>query len=79
VTKFCAHVHPELTPEYVSFGKAKMVAMMPGMGELKKAIPFFEFFNNLKEDFDSTETDRILGPNLTTLEEWLAREYPHPA
>jgi len=73
---FCARVQPEITPECVSFGKAKMVAMIPSMSELKKAIPFFEFFNDLKEDIDSSETDRILGSNLTTLEEWLEKHYP---
>ena len=41
------------------------------MEKLKLLIPFFEYFEDNEEDVDSIEADRILGPNLTTLEEWL--------
>jgi len=69
--QFCKQVHPDITPESISFFKARLASLLPGMGTLKLLIPFFEYFEDNEEDVDSIEADRILGPNLTTLEEWL--------
>lgn len=73
LTKYCEKVHPDLTPEVVSFSKAKMVAMLPGMKALKKVIPFFEYFSTNDEDVDPTEANNLLGKNQTTLDQWLAK------
>lgn len=71
VTAFCKKVRPELEPMTIAYGMAKMRAAFPGGGKLKPVIAFFEYFENNPEDVDPSEADRILGPNLTTLEEWL--------
>jgi hypothetical protein len=71
--KYCASCHPDLTPEVIPFAMAKTVAVLPGMGQLKKAIPFFEYFSTNNEDVDLAETEQILGGNQTTLDEWLAK------
>lgn len=70
--KYCANRHPDLTPEVIPLGMAKTMAMLPGMGQLKKAIPFFEYFQTNNEDVDPAETEQILGANKTTLDQWLA-------
>ncbi len=71
LTKFCRRHHPELKPETVSFGRAKFLSHLPGMRQLKHAIPFFEYFSRYHEDANPTEADRILGANTTTLDQWL--------
>jgi len=75
VTAFCKRVHPELEPMTVSYAMAKMRAAFPGGGRIKAAIGFFQYFEDNPEDVDASEADRILGPNLTTLEEWV-ETYP---
>lgn len=71
VEAFRARHHPDLEFMQVSYAMAKIRAALPGGGKLKAAIGFFKYFEDNPEDVDSSETDRILGPNLTTLEEWL--------
>jgi uncharacterized protein YbjT (DUF2867 family) len=71
LTKFCGRHYPELKPETVSFGMARFLSHMPGMKELKRAIPFFEYFSTNDEDVDHSAADRLLGPNRTTLGQWL--------
>ncbi|MCD6250434.1 MAG: NAD(P)H-binding protein [candidate division Zixibacteria bacterium] len=71
ITQFCARHYPELKVSSLSYGMAKMAAMIPGQEGLRQAIPFFKYFETRPEDVSTAEADRILGPNLTTLEEWL--------
>lgn len=71
ITQFCACHYPELKVSSLSYGMARMAAMIPGQEALRQAIPFFKYFENRAEDVSTAEADRILGPNLTTLEEWL--------
>jgi len=71
VRQFCARHYPELKVSSLSYGMARMAAMMPGQEGLRQAIPFFKYFESQPEDVSTAEADRILGPNLTTLEEWL--------
>jgi len=68
---FCVSQYPDLEPMTVSYTMAKMRAALPGGAPIKAVIPFFEYFEKNPEDVDTSEADRILGPNLTTLEEWL--------
>ncbi|MBU0982750.1 MAG: NAD(P)H-binding protein [candidate division Zixibacteria bacterium] len=68
---YCARVHPDIKPESVSFTTAKMISLLPGAAKLKAVIPFFKYFETMPEDSDPSEADRDLGPNLSTLEEWL--------
>ena len=68
--RFCTVCYPELQPEVLSFGMAKMFSIMPGMEQLKLAIPFFEYFTDNNEDIDPTESNEILGLNKTSVEEW---------
>jgi len=72
--KFCDYHYPELKPEHVSFFQAKMFSKLPGMGKLKLAIPFFEYFETNNETADPTEANELLGANLTTVEQWV-KEY----
>ena len=71
VELFCARFHPELKPFSVTFTLARLMSIMPGQEMLRKAIPFFKYFETRPEDCSTAEADHILGPNLTTLEEWL--------
>jgi uncharacterized protein YbjT (DUF2867 family) len=76
VERFCARHYPNIKPTTVSYTMAHMLALMPGQEKLKAAIPFFKYFEGQPENGLSDEADRILGPNLTTLEEWLERYRP---
>ncbi len=71
LAQFCARHYPDLTPKSVPFAMASMLAAMPGQAALRMAIPFFKYFEDRPEDCSTAEADRLLGPNLTTLEEWL--------
>ena len=71
IKQFCARHYPDLKVSSLSYGMAKMSALMPGQEGLRKAIGFFKYFETRPEDVSTAEADRILGPNLTTLEEWL--------
>ncbi len=68
--RFCKVCYPDLSPEKMSFGMAKMISNLPGMNALAPAIPFFEYFSTNFEDIDLSEADRILGKNSTTVDEW---------
>ena len=68
---YCEYREPNLEPTIVSFTQAKMLAMLPGMKELKKVIPFFEYFTTVDEDVDRSETDTLLSANETKLRDWL--------
>jgi hypothetical protein len=74
--KFCARAHPDITPEAVSFSKARMLASLPGQSQLRRAIGFFKYMETMPEDVSGEEADQLLGPNLTTLGEWLDRYRP---
>ena len=76
VERFCERFHPEVKPESVSFMKAKMLTLVPGMSGLKRALPFFQYMETQPEDGSPDEAERILGPNLTTLEEWMDEYQP---
>lgn len=71
--KFCERHYPELTPEILSFGTAKMLSHLPGMKKLKLAVGFFEYFSTNTEDVDPSEANGILGANTTTLDQWLEK------
>jgi len=71
LTQYCQRLHPDLTPQTISFDQARMFANLPGMGSLKTFIPFFEYFDSYSEQADSTEADKLLGTNKTTLSKWL--------
>jgi uncharacterized protein YbjT (DUF2867 family) len=71
--KYCSEFHPDLKPQVMSFFKAKILSKLPGMEKLKLAIPFFEYFSTNDENVDSSETDKILGKNMTTLDEWMKK------
>jgi NADH dehydrogenase len=71
VQQFCARVHPEINPTSVPFAAARALSLLPGQSQLRKVLPFFKYFETRPENGSPTEADRILGPNLTTLEEWL--------
>ena len=76
VQSYCTKFHPEMRPGTISFTKARIISLLPGMEMLKEVIPFFKYFDTQPETTDCSETDRILGPNLTTLEEWLETYQP---
>jgi NADH dehydrogenase len=79
VTLFCARHYPEIRPAAVPYWLARTLALAPGRGPLRKMIPFFKYFETRPEPEATAETDRILGPNLMTLEEWLDSYRPPPA
>ncbi len=70
LVKFCTVCYPDLNPEKMSFGMAKMFSKLPGMKPLELAIPFFEYFSTNVENIDLSEADTILGKNNTTVDEW---------
>ncbi len=67
---FCSICYPDLSPEKMAFGMAKMFSKLPGMEVLDLAVPFFEYFSKNVENIDTTEADSLLGKNNTTVEEW---------
>jgi uncharacterized protein YbjT (DUF2867 family) len=69
--RFCGRHFPGIKPNQLGFTMARLMAKMPGMDQLKMAIPLFEYFETMQEAGDSSEADRILGPNETTLDQWL--------
>ena len=71
LTRFCGRFYPDIKPGSISFVTARLISVLPGMKQLKLMLPFFKHFDETKEDVDGNEADRLLGPNLTTLEEWL--------
>ena len=71
VSQYCAEFHPKIKPMRVSFFQARLLSLLPGMKTLKLAIPFFKYYNSQFEATSDDDADRILGPNLTTLEEWM--------
>jgi uncharacterized protein YbjT (DUF2867 family) len=75
---FCQRVYPERQPQMVSYMKAQLLALLPGMRELRRVADFFKYMEVTPEPEEDRTADRILGPNLTTLEEWLDR-YQRPS
>jgi len=73
LTKFCSRHYPDIKPQVIGFTMAKIMSKLPGAEMLKLAVPFFMYFSRITEDVNPSEADRILGPNLTTIDEWLAR------
>ncbi len=71
INQFCTRHHPGIKVTSLPFGLAKIVALLPGQQALRTGTPFFEYFETRPEDVSTDEADRILGPNLTTLDEWL--------
>jgi len=70
LTRFCGRFYPELKPGSISFFTVRLLSVLPKMKQLKLMLPFFKYFDETEEDVDGSEADRLLGPNLTTLEEW---------
>lgn len=75
--QYCQRLHPDLEPQTVSFEMARTLALMPGMESMKTFIPFFEYFNDYREEADSAEADSLLGANKTTLSKWLESQKSH--
>jgi len=71
VSRFCARHYPDIKPAAVPYWLARTLALAPGQQQLRKTIPFFRYFETRPEPEEAAESDRILGPNLMTLEEWL--------
>lgn len=71
VQTFCKRLHPDIKPSSLPLGLATMLGMIPGKKMIGRAAAFFRYQQGIAEDFDARATERILGPNLTTLEEWL--------
>lgn len=78
IRQFCARHYPGYKVSSMPYGLARITALLPAGKTLRKAIPFFQYFETRPEDVPTAEADRILGPNLTTLEEWLD-SYQKPA
>ena len=47
--KFCLRHHPEVKPKSIPFALARVMALMPGVGMLRRALPFFRFFETLRK------------------------------
>ncbi|UCD64810.1 MAG: NAD(P)H-binding protein [Candidatus Zixiibacteriota bacterium] len=71
LTKFCERHYPELEPKSMSYGTARVLSYMPGMGTLKNLVPFMKYFEDYDEDVDPSQANRILGANETTIDQWL--------
>jgi hypothetical protein len=74
VTRYCAKFHPGAQLRVVPFDQAKKIAASNNDIAMQRSIAFFEYFSTNDENIDQSETDRILGPNTTTLEQWMARQ-----
>lgn len=74
VTRYCANFHPGTQLRVVPFEQARKVAEQNNDSAMMRSIEFFEYFSTNDEDVDQTETDRILGPNTTSLEQWMDKQ-----
>ena len=70
VERFQKVCRPDLKVKQVSLWMAKMGAKALGDETKQNIVDFFDYMETMDEDVDSSETDRILGKNETTLEEW---------
>ena len=71
---FCDRFHPKVKAKMMPFWLAKTFAAVSGNGQLKLAVPFFEYFSKQDEDIDATEANAILGKNNTTIDTWLDQQ-----
>lgn len=68
--RYCRATHPNITPTSMSYTMARLTSLAPGMSMLRLAIPFFKFFETSLEKGAPSETNRLLGKNCQTLEDW---------
>jgi hypothetical protein len=73
LTRYCAKFHPDAKLHVVPFDQARKIAGLNNDSAMMRSIEFFEYFSTNDENIDQSETDRLLGPNKTTLEQWMDR------
>ncbi len=71
LTKFCARHYSQLTPRTISFTKARLISLLPGMKALRSSLGFFKYFSTNSEDVDPSEANQILGANTVTIDRWI--------
>jgi uncharacterized protein YbjT (DUF2867 family) len=69
--RYCDKFHPGVKAKEISFWLTKLLALLTGNKKLNLAIPFFEYFSEQDEDVDGSVADSLLGPNRTTINQWL--------
>lgn len=70
VRRFGEVCHPEMKAQYTPIWIVRLAALFTGREDFRTAADFFAYFDKQDEDVDSSETDRLLGANTTTLEQW---------
>lgn len=70
LVRYCKIALPNITPTSMSYTMARITSLLPGMGAMRPAIPFFKFFETSQEDGDPSEANSLLGKNNQTLQEW---------
>ncbi|MBD3404422.1 NAD(P)H-binding protein [candidate division GN15 bacterium] len=63
--------HPDKKISTLPIPLVKFVAFFTRSRTTRNTARFFEYFDSQPEDVDASEADRMLGPNTTTLDDWL--------
>ena len=71
LSRYCAAVHPDVTPSAMPFWAAKMLAALMRSGQMKTAVNLMAYFEKVGELGDPAEANRLLGAPATTLDKWL--------
>lgn len=70
LNKFCDIVLPDAKMSYISLWLAKFATFFTRKKQMKGLVEFMDYFDKHEEPGISGEADRILGPALTTIEDW---------
>jgi len=70
LTRYCAIVHPHVTVTSMPFWLLWLIARLGRRAELKAALPFFRYYDQVREGGDPSEANALLGAPTTTLEAW---------
>ncbi len=71
VRRFGRVCHPDMRVRMMPVWMVRLAGLLTGRTEYKSGAAFFAYFNRIDEDVDGAEADRLLGPNRTTLDDWL--------
>ncbi len=70
LNKFCDIVLPDAKMSYIALWLAKYATFFTRKKQMKGLVEFMNYFDKHEEPGISGEAERILGPALTTIEDW---------
>ena len=70
LNRFCEIVIPDAKLSYIPLWLAKLATFFTRKKQMKGLVEFMDYFDKNEEPGVSGEAERILGPALTTIEDW---------